>query len=43
VVKPDHKVITIDSSQEFVAATKKTPVSKKTHASKKENRTIISK
>jgi hypothetical protein len=35
VVKPDHKVITIDSSQEFVAAAKKTPVSRKTHASKK--------
>ena len=34
VVKPDHKVITIDSSQEFVAA-KKMPVSRETPASKK--------
>ena len=34
MVKPDHKVITIDSSQEFIAA-KKTPVSRETPASKK--------
>ena len=35
VFKPDHKVITIDSTQEFVAAAKKSAVSRKTPASKK--------